>query len=162
MLGCEVPIFAFSHCRDVVVEVAKAGGFGVLGASSFTAEQLERELCWIDSHVAGRPYGLDIVVPGKYSEEAEQTTERLDTLIPEQHRAFMSRILEAANIPDLAEGEEQRIYDEILEIGRNRTPTGGMKLLKVALTHPQIKLVVSALGEQIGRASCRERVSPYV
>ena len=32
-LGCEVPIFAFTHCRDVVVEVTKAGGFGVLGAS---------------------------------------------------------------------------------------------------------------------------------
>ena len=27
-LGCEVPIFAFTHCRDVVVEVTKAGGFG--------------------------------------------------------------------------------------------------------------------------------------
>ena len=32
-LGCDVPIFAFSHCRDVVVKVTKAGGFGVLGAS---------------------------------------------------------------------------------------------------------------------------------
>ena len=26
-LGCELPIFAFSHCRDVIVEVTKAGGF---------------------------------------------------------------------------------------------------------------------------------------
>ena len=147
MLGCAVPIFAFSHCRDVVVEVTKAGGFGVLGASSFTAAQLERELRWIDGHVAGRPYGLDIVVPGKYSEEAEQTGERLDTLIPDRHKAFMARILEEANIPGLPEGEEQRIYDEILEIGRNRTPSGSMKLLQVALAHPQIKLVVSALGE---------------
>jgi hypothetical protein len=43
-LGCSVPIFAFSHCRDVVVEVTKAGGFGVLGASTFGPEQLEREL----------------------------------------------------------------------------------------------------------------------
>ncbi len=31
-LGIEFPIFAFTHCRDVVVAVAKAGGFGVLGA----------------------------------------------------------------------------------------------------------------------------------
>ena len=33
-LGFTSPIFAFSHCRDVVAEVTRAGGFGVLGASS--------------------------------------------------------------------------------------------------------------------------------
>ena len=27
----DVPIFAFSHCRDVVVAVSKAGGIGVRG-----------------------------------------------------------------------------------------------------------------------------------
>ena len=31
-LGIEFPILAFSHCRDVVAAVSKAGGFGVLGA----------------------------------------------------------------------------------------------------------------------------------
>ena len=31
-LGLDVPIFAFSHCRDVVVAVSKSGGLGVLGA----------------------------------------------------------------------------------------------------------------------------------
>ena len=35
-LGIEFPIFAFTHCRDVVVAVSKAGGFGVLGAVGFT------------------------------------------------------------------------------------------------------------------------------
>ena len=33
MLGSEFPIVAFSHCRDVVAAVSKAGGFGVLGVS---------------------------------------------------------------------------------------------------------------------------------
>ena len=41
-LGIEFPIFAFTHCRDVVVAVSKAGGFGVLGAVGFTPEQLEK------------------------------------------------------------------------------------------------------------------------
>jgi NAD(P)H-dependent flavin oxidoreductase YrpB (nitropropane dioxygenase family) len=57
MFGIETPIFAFSHCRDVVVEVSKAGGLGVLGVGYYTAEQLERELRWIDDHIGGRPYG---------------------------------------------------------------------------------------------------------
>ena len=65
-LGIEFPIFAFTHCRDVVVAVAKAGGFGVLGAVGFSPEQLEIELQWIDEHIGDRPYGVDIVIPNKY------------------------------------------------------------------------------------------------
>ena len=65
-LGIEFPLFAFSHCRDVVVEVSKAGGFGVLGALAFDAEQLEIELSWIDEHIGGKPYGVDFAMPAKY------------------------------------------------------------------------------------------------
>ncbi len=50
-LGIEFPIFAFSHCRDVVAAVTKAGGFGVLGALAYPAAQLEYELKWIDAQV---------------------------------------------------------------------------------------------------------------
>ena len=41
LLGVEFPVLAFSHCRDVIAAVGKAGGFGVLGATAFTPEQLE-------------------------------------------------------------------------------------------------------------------------
>ena len=37
MFGIDVPILAFSHCRDVVAAVTKAGGMGVLGAAAHTA-----------------------------------------------------------------------------------------------------------------------------
>ncbi len=40
--GVEFPVFAFSHCRDVVAAVSRAGGMGVLGALAFTPEQLEK------------------------------------------------------------------------------------------------------------------------
>ena len=63
LTGCEFPLFAFSHCRDVVVAVSKAGGFGVLGAAAFSPEQLDRELDWIDAHIGGAPYGVDVLVP---------------------------------------------------------------------------------------------------
>ena len=42
--GIEFPIFAFSHCRDVVAAVSRAGGMGVLGALAFSPAQLEIEL----------------------------------------------------------------------------------------------------------------------
>ena len=44
LFGIEYPIFAFTHCRDVVAAVSKAGGLGVLGAVGFSPEQLEIEL----------------------------------------------------------------------------------------------------------------------
>ena len=33
LLDIEFPLVAFTHCRDVVVAVSKAGGCGVLGLS---------------------------------------------------------------------------------------------------------------------------------
>jgi len=65
-LGIDLPVFAFSHCRDVVVEVSKAGGLGVLGAGFMDAEQLKEELDWIDEQIGDRPYGVDVVIPQNY------------------------------------------------------------------------------------------------
>ena len=44
MFGIEAPIFAFSHCRDVVVEVSKAGGLGVLGLARMSPQRVDAEL----------------------------------------------------------------------------------------------------------------------
>ena len=57
MLGAEFPLVAFSHCKDVVVAVSKAGGVGVLGAVGMSPEVLEQELNWIDERIDGKPYG---------------------------------------------------------------------------------------------------------
>ena len=145
-LGCELPIFAFSHCRDVIVEVTKAGGFGVLGAATFSPEQLESELRWIDQHVEGRNYGVDVIIPTRYDKEAETTLDDLEKLIPQEHRDFMDRILAEAGVPPLPDGERERIHKEIIEGRGNMTPDGARRLLQVAYAHPQVRMVVSALG----------------
>src|SRR5512141_246458 len=91
-LGIEFPIFAFSHCRDVVAAVSKAGGYGVLGVLAFEPDQLEIELSWIDEHCGGRPYGVDLVIPAKYLGKgggADATPEYLHSLIPQEHRDFV-------------------------------------------------------------------------
>ena len=69
--GIDFPLFAFSHCRDVVAAVTNAGGFGVLGATAFTPEQLDQELSWIDDQVGGKPYGVDLIVPAKFEGKGE-------------------------------------------------------------------------------------------
>ena len=145
-LGCELPIFAFSHCRDVVVEVTKAGGYGVLGAATFSPGQLEAELRWIDQHVEGRSYGVDVIIPTRYDKEAETTLADLETLIPQEHRDFMDKILADAGVPPLPPDERVRIHKEIIEGRGNMTPDGARRLLAVAFAHPQVNMVVSALG----------------
>lgn len=146
LLGCDVPIFAFSHCRDVVAAVTKAGGFGVLGASTYSPEQLEAELTWIDEHTGGRPYGVDVLIPTTYDAQAEAAPKDLEQMIPGQHRAFLDGILERAGIPELADEDRTRIRAELAAGRGAMTPDGARRLVAVALKHPQIKLVVSALG----------------
>ncbi len=73
-LGMEFPLFAFTHCRDVVAAVSNAGGFGVLGAVGHTPESLEIELNWIDEHVDGKPYGVDLLIPNKIDAKGEMPT----------------------------------------------------------------------------------------
>ena len=145
-LGCEVPIFAFTHCRDVVVEVTKAGGFGVLGAVTHSPEQLERELKWIDEHVGGRPYGVDVLIPVVYDREAEASTEEVIDLIPAEQRQFVDKLLDAEGVPPLSADDAAEARRELIGRGRNTTPLGARRLIDVALRHPQVKLVVSALG----------------
>ena len=64
-LGIEFPLFAFSHCRNVVSEVSKAGGIGILGAVGQTLESLKAELNWLDENIDGMPYGIDLLIPNK-------------------------------------------------------------------------------------------------
>ena len=104
LFGIETPIFAFSHCRDVVVEASRAGGLGVLGTAHFSPEELERELRWIDAHVEGRPYGLDLLMPSSYAKvdlDAKDTSQ----LIPEGHRAFMADMLAKNGVPPTERNE---------------------------------------------------------
>ena len=145
-LGCELPIFAFSHCRDVIVEVTKAGGFGVLGASTFSPDQLEAELRWIDRHVQGRPYGVDVLIPAAYDKAAEKSPEDLQQMIPQGHRDFMENILSEAGVAPLAADDLADLREELVNGRGSMTPDGARRLLRVALEHSQVKLVVSALG----------------
>ena len=142
-LGIEFPIFAFTHCRDVVVAVSKAGGFGVLGAVGFTPEQLETELTWIDEHIGDLPYGVDIVIPGKYEGMGEGDAEKLEAdlkaLIPEQHRQFVQKILADHSVPEVPEEERMQ---ELL--GWTEATAGPQ--VQVALSHPKVKLLANALG----------------
>lgn len=142
-LGIEFPIFAFSHCRDVVAAVSQAGAFGVLGALGFTAEELEVELQWIDDRVGDRPYGVDVVMPsfsaGRSEGDPGELEARLGAMIPEEHRNFVRRLLEEHAVPELPVGERTR---ELL----GWVEATAKSQVKTALAHEKVRLIANALG----------------
>ncbi|OBX19763.1 monooxygenase [Erythrobacter sp. QSSC1-22B] len=140
LTGAEFPLFAFSHCRDVVAAVSRAGGFGVLGATRFTPEQLEEELAWIDAHVDGAPYGVDVLVPEVIdaSVAALSDNRMRAAAIDPAYQGFTNEILARYGI---APEPEMPILKERMGI----TPENGLALMEVAFRHP-IRLIANALG----------------
>jgi NAD(P)H-dependent flavin oxidoreductase YrpB (nitropropane dioxygenase family) len=144
-LGIEFPIFAFTHCRDVVVAVSKAGGFGVLGAVGFTPEQLEVELNWIDEHIGDHTYGVDIVIPNKYEGmdanlSGDDLAEMLRKMVPQQHLDFARKLLTDHGVPLPEEGEDNSL--QLL----GWTEATATPQVDVALRHPKMTLIANALG----------------
>jgi NAD(P)H-dependent flavin oxidoreductase YrpB (nitropropane dioxygenase family) len=141
LFGIEYPIFAFSHCRDVVAAVSRAGGMGVLGALHFTPEELEIELKWIDDNVGGKPYGVDVVMPAKYEGadlgDADELLGKLQGMIPQQNRLFLEELLAEHGVEPSAETAGRALLGWTDQTARPQ--------VAVALRHP-IALLANALG----------------
>ena len=143
MLDIEFPLVAFTHCRDVVVAVSKAGGCGVLGAVGMSPEQLEKELKWIDDHINGKPYGVDVLIPNKMVGKDEKfDADKLAKMIPQEYADFRTDVLENHGIdaPELRE-----IDTSGSSFAQNTQSDGAKALLDVAFKHP-IKIIANALG----------------
>ncbi len=142
LLGIEFPLFAFSHCRDVVAEVSAAGGFGVLGAVGHTPKSLDIELSWIDEHCDGKPYGVDLLVPTSMdSKEAGLNRQELEDRIPFDHKRYVEELLARHNI------DTRDLWDDVIHegVGDNMRKVGADAVLEAAFSHP-VKMVVNALG----------------
>lgn len=137
-LGIEHAVFGFTPFPAVAAAISRAGGFGVLGAVRYTdPEELTRDLDWIEAHVDGMPYGLDVVMPAR---KVEGVTEAdVEAMIPEGHRQFVRDTLAKHGVPELAEGEAAgwRITGWMEQVARSQ--------LDVAFDYP-IRLLANALG----------------
>ena len=140
MLGIDFPLVAFSHCRDVVVAVSRAGGFGVFGAARHSPETIHQELQWIDDHVDGKPYGLDVLIPENMVTAGEKnvTWKSLESRVSQRHRDFTRDLLERHGVrlttADVAQDQPQPFDKE-----------RALAVLEAAFRHP-IRLIANALG----------------
>lgn len=143
MLGVEFPILAFSHCRDVVAAVTRAGGFGVLGAVAHTPEQLDVDLTWIEEQTKGGRYGVDLLLPAKYAgaDEGGIDADAVRQLLPASQQEFVDEILRRYGVPELPAdmaGSQRNVLANVASKGYE-------PLLDVAFAH-DMALVASALG----------------
>ncbi|MGA2410959.1 MAG: nitronate monooxygenase family protein [Candidatus Binataceae bacterium] len=146
MLGIDFPLVAFSHCRNVVAAVSRAGGFGVLGATGFSPDSLEQELKWIDDNIAGRPYGIDVLIPENIATKGEKSPSMrsLAERIPQRHKDFVRELLIKYEVEPPPPREAENAERE--RPGRmNLQEDAVLELLKVSFRHP-IKLIANALG----------------
>jgi len=144
-LDIEFPIFAFSHCRDVVAAVSRAGGFGVLGALAYSPDDLEIELAWIYEHVDGKPYGVDIVMPMSYVGKGggtEASLDNLEAMIPQQHREYVDHLLDEHGVPPLPPDLEA----STLKAAGLKVDEEAPGQVEVSLAHKGVKMLVNALG----------------
>ncbi len=143
-MGLEFPLFAFSHCRDVVAAVSRAGGMGVFGAVMYTPEQLRQELEWIDANVDGKPYGVDLIVPNNLAASgAGLDPDQLLAALPAEQKLLAEQVLQSHGI-DTSGIDDDRI--RFLDFARNMDAEGAQAMLEVAFSFP-IKLIANALGE---------------
>lgn len=140
-LGLDVPLFAFTRSPEVVIEVSRAGGMGVLGAINLSAEQLDEALALIDANIGGKPYGVDTVMPMNYAGRGQEITEEaLRAMISPAHHQFVASLLEQHGVPALPD-DFQRAGEDLLGWSVER----GKEHVEVALKYP-IKLIANALG----------------
>jgi NAD(P)H-dependent flavin oxidoreductase YrpB (nitropropane dioxygenase family) len=140
MLGIEFPLLAFSHCRDVVAAVSRAGGFGVLGATAHSPASLREELRWIEDHCDGKPFGIDVLIPENMATAGEShvTYNSLKARVPEGHSAFARQLLDKAGVSHV----EPQVSDERPQ---PFDPERALELLDVSFEFP-IRLIANALG----------------
>jgi NAD(P)H-dependent flavin oxidoreductase YrpB (nitropropane dioxygenase family) len=143
LVGVEFPIFAFSHCRDVVAAVTNAGGCGVLGAVAHSPEQLDIDLRWIEEETRGRPYGVDLLVPEKFvgAEEGGLDRDALQSLLPPEQQGFVDDLLERYGVPPLPDDGPMWNVGGSMRVD----PKSMAPLLDVCFAH-RPALVASALG----------------
>ena len=139
-LGLDMPVFAFTHCRDVAAAVSKAGGLGVLGVAGHSKKNLQSELEWIKNEVGDKPFGVDLLLPSKFagSDKGGFDGEEMDSRIPEEHRLFLDDLLKQHDVPPLP--EDTKLQPEFA-VGYEKQ----RDINEMVFEHP-ISLIASALG----------------
>lgn len=144
-IGAQLPIFAFSHCRDVVVAVSKAGGIGVYGCGLYSDQQIFEDLRWIESKLEGQPYGVDVMMPESYvgKDSGGLTNTEMRAMVPKDYETFLGGLMEKYQVPEIADAA----FDESAEnYGGQRYTKRQIAGIIDTVFQFRPRILVSALG----------------
>lgn len=136
-LGLDVPIFGFSHCRDVVAAVTRAGGVGILGAAQLSPSELDEQLNLLERETGGRPIGVDLLLPS--SKPASVAASPADRDFDEV-REFTNSLLDRYGVT-AGDGNAYTAYAD-----EQQSTADVDAWVDVVLSHKSVGYVVSALG----------------
>jgi NAD(P)H-dependent flavin oxidoreductase YrpB (nitropropane dioxygenase family) len=136
-IGIDHPIFGFSHCRDVVIEVSRAGGLGMLGAHRYSPEKLDITLSIIEDKLQGKPYGVNCLFPVQ-----KQNADGAPFEMPATHLRFLDQLLDQFDLKGghSASGEDFGVGESLI-ISDQRA----LESIAVILKHKP-RLMASGLG----------------
>ena len=103
-------------------------------------KSIEQELKWIDDHVDGKPYGLDVLIPENISTAGEKdvTWKSLEARISPEHRDFTRNLLKKYGVEltttNVADNQPQPFDAQ-----------RALEVLDASFRHP-IRLIANALG----------------
>lgn len=144
MFDLDVPVCGFSHCRDVVIALSKAGGLGVLGTARYSPEQFDIELDKIDAALDGRPYGVTIIFPTPKADSAATDPESLAAQIPDDYWAYVHGLARRFDLPVDESTRNAESTDGVVN-SYPLTRDHALAILDVVRKHP-VSLVSSAIG----------------
>lgn len=93
-LGIDLPIISAGMGPiagpDLVSAVSNAGGLGVLGCTSMSADEV-RTVIRRTRELTDRPFGVDLILPGRIDQRGTRVSD-IASRIPPEHQAFAERI----------------------------------------------------------------------
>lgn len=143
--GMRVPVWGFSYEPKVVAAISREGGMGVLGCIRFGGDkdEMAEAIRFIEKEAGGRPFGVNVVMPVSSrkvdASDLDDLEEKLNALLPQEHKDFIDKFLDEHGVPPLPEDSE----DQRGVLGW--TPQTGAVQLDVAFDF-DIALLASALG----------------
>jgi len=96
-LGIRYPIFGFSHSPEVVLALARAGCFGVLGLAREMPDEVPGLLTRLERQLDGLPYGVDLMLPQQVPAEGDLAALRAS--LPAAHVDFVAGLTRRFELP---------------------------------------------------------------
>lgn len=155
-LGIAHPIFGFSHAPDVVVAIAEAGGFPILGLARDLPEDIPRIIEEVETRLAGRPYAIDLMLPAKVPQETDLAA--LQATLPERQLTYVASLRKRFGVKPpskpsffTTQARSQALFDRQIEAVLNSNARGiataiGLNQDLIAEAKRRGKLTFSLIG----------------